>query len=71
VWPEEFADQLLAATVGVHVGGVEEVDAFIQRRFYYCARVIFVDPAAEVVSADADDRDLERCDLTFLQSNLY
>ena len=49
-------DRLAAAGLPVDVGRVEERDAHLERRVDHGARRVFVDPAAEVVAAEADHR---------------
>ena len=57
---ERAADDLLAAApVAVDVRGVEERDARVERGVDHRARSLLVDPAAEVVAAEADDGHLE------------
>ena len=58
---ENSSEPLLrAAFVAVAVGGVDEVDAQLDRLAYDPARRRKIDAAAEVVAAEADDRHFER-----------
>ena len=58
------AEQLFApAVVAVDVGGVEERDAGVERGVDHCARCRLVDPAAEVVAAEAHHTDGERSEV--------
>src|SRR5262249_24738000 len=52
-------DLLRAAAVSVDVRGVEERDPEVERLRHHCARAGAVDPAPEVVAADAYRRDAE------------
>ena len=52
----------LALTVAVALGGVEERHARLERGIDDGARPVLVDPPAEVVAPEADDRDLERAE---------
>src|SRR5262249_48794337 len=51
---------LRAAFVAVAVGGVDQVDAELDRPAYDAARRRKIDAAAEIVAAEADDGHLER-----------
>src|SRR5581483_1285468 len=55
---ERAADVLLARPLRVDVGRVEERDAGVERRVDDGERLLVVAAAAEVVRAEADDRDL-------------
>ncbi len=55
---EDLAEVLLALPVTVDVGRVEEGHARVERRLDDGARARAVDAPAEVVAAEADDRDL-------------
>ena len=59
---ERLAEILLALGAAVDVGGVEEVDAGVERRVDDARRGRGVEAAAEVVAAEPDHRDLERAD---------
>ena len=59
---EGLAEQLLAQGSAVDVGGVEEVDAFVQCGIDDRLRGGRVDAASEVVAADADERDGQAAD---------
>ena len=59
------AEVLLAAGASVDIGGVEEVDAGIERRRNYLRARRLVQSAPEVVAAEADQRDVERPDLAY------
>jgi hypothetical protein len=48
--------ELRTAVLAVHLGGVEERDAGVDRRVDHRARPLQVDAAAEVVAAQADHR---------------
>ena len=55
---EHLAEQLLAAAaVAVDVGGVEERDSLLEGRVHDRTGFFEADAAAEVVTAEADDRD--------------
>ena len=57
---EHLAEELLAgAGAAVDVGGVEEGDALVERGVDDGAGAFEVDAAAEVVAAEADDRDVQ------------
>src|SRR5262249_37272154 len=56
---EHAAEELLAVTVAVRLGGVEERDPRVERRVDDVLRPRLVEPPAEVVAAEADDRDDE------------
>src|SRR5262249_50679132 len=51
---------LRAAFVAVAVGGVDQVDAELDRLAYDAARCRKIDAAAEIVAAEADDGHVER-----------
>src|SRR5262249_4876461 len=58
---ENASEPLLrAAFVAIAVGGVDEVDAELDRLFYDAARRRKIDAAAEVIAAEADDGHFER-----------
>src|SRR5450759_87991 len=67
---KEPADQFLAPAVSVHVGGIEEVDPRVQRRVDDILGARLVDAHAEIVAAQAHDRDFERADLSLFHSRL-
>jgi hypothetical protein len=56
--------KFLAFPLTVNVGGVEEVDARIQRRVDDFCRRIRVDAPAKIVATDADNRDIQRADFS-------
>src|SRR5205085_10606015 len=57
---EHLAEQLLAAAgAAVDVGGVDEDDALLKGRVDDGACPVEVEPTAEVVGAEPDDRHLE------------
>ena len=57
---EQFAErQLRAAAIAVHVGGVEQGDAVLDRGVDDLARRFQVYPAAEIIAAEADERDAQ------------
>ena len=55
---QRSAEVLLALPLSVDVGGVEERHARVERRVDDLLRRRCVEPRAEVVAAEADDRDL-------------
>src|SRR4051812_24972866 len=59
------AEQLFTAAIGVHVGGIEEVDADLDRRIHDLSGARLVDAAAEIVAAYADDGDVQSADFSF------
>ena len=63
---ERAAEELLALGRAVDVGGVEEVDAGIERGVDDALGGGLVDAHPEVVAAEADDRDAQRSDRTML-----
>ena len=56
---QKAAKQLLALAVGVGVGGIEEVESFVECRVYDFLGAHFVDAPAEVIATYANDRHLE------------
>src|SRR6266566_3042100 len=69
---EQTADQLLTSAVRIHVGGIEEADARIDGCINDLSGARLVDARAEVVTAEADNRDVERADLSrFHFESLY
>ena len=54
---ERLAEPFLTRTV--RSGGVEQVEPFIERGRDHRLGLVFVDAEAEVVAADADDRDVQ------------
>ena len=67
--PENSSEFLLrAAAVAVAVGGVDQVDAAIDRRVHDPLRRLEIDAAAEIIAAEPDDGDFKRggSELTFL-----
>ena len=54
---QDPAEQRLAITRAVDVGGVEERHARVESRIHHRARARLVDSAAEVVAAEPDDAD--------------
>jgi hypothetical protein len=63
------AQEFLALGLPVDVGGVEQRDAGIERGVDDRARGGLVDPTAEVVTAEPDDRDSEVADVPGLHVN--
>ena len=60
--PQGAAEKLLALRASVDVGGVEEGDAGVDGTVHHRRGAVVVEPAAEVVAAQSDDRYLERAD---------
>ena len=54
---QRFGDHLLADAGSIDVGGVDQRHAGVERGVEHRQRLLVVDPAAEVVRAEADDRD--------------
>src|SRR5262245_43025822 len=61
---ERTAEKLFAPGRAVDVGGVEEVDARVERRAHHTLRGGFVDAHAEVVATEADRGDTKRPERT-------
>src|SRR4029079_18307539 len=61
---ERAAEELLALGRAVDVGGVEEVDARIERRAHHTCGGVIVDAHPEVVAAEADHRHTQRAERT-------
>ena len=64
--PERGAEQLLAPSSAVDVGGVEQGDTGIERGVNHGLGRGLIDPATEVVATESDGRDGEACDLAGL-----
>jgi len=56
------SEQFLADCIAVDIGGIEEVDAGVERRIDHRACAGLIDLPAEIVAADAYDGDFERSD---------
>ena len=56
---ERLSEKALAFGPAVHVGGVEEIDAGVERGVHHIGRSLLVDRHAEVVAADSDDGDVQ------------
>ena len=57
--PEHLSQDLLgAAFVAVDIGGVDQRDAEIERLIDHPARVLQIDPAAEIIGAKTDEGNL-------------
>ena len=55
---QRSADDALRLAVAVDVGGIEEVDAVVERAADYGFRTFIVPAPAEVVAPETDFRDL-------------
>jgi len=56
---EAFADEFLGLAQAVHVGGVEQRNALLERAIEDSTRLVEVDPSAKVVGTQADLRNQE------------
>ena len=67
---KRLAEELLGLRAAVEVGGVEEVDACVERSVDHRGGLVLIDAHAEVVRSQAAQRHVERTDLPRLHRSL-
>lgn len=66
---ERASKKLLAPALAVDIGGIEEIDAGIERSFHHGGRAIGVNPPPEIIAADADNWHFQGADPSFLRAD--